>query len=107
MVFLIQNTQNRDAKAMHLKLDELISAMKAAHNEMIDIEELSDEQLEEIAKVYRRKKEECEADTPQAIAQDAANRAVDQTVDKVKGHTETVASDTARKVAEDTTRRVA
>src|ERR1700754_4271706 len=46
MVFLIQNTQNRDAKAMHLKLDELIAAMKAAHNEMIDIEDLNDKQLE-------------------------------------------------------------
>jgi len=49
MVFLIQNTQNRDAKAMHLKLDELISAVKSARNEMIDIEDLSEKQLEEIA----------------------------------------------------------
>ena len=48
MVFLIQNTQNRDAKAMHLKLDELIASLKAAHNEMIDIESLSDERLEEM-----------------------------------------------------------
>ena len=108
MVFLIQNTQNRDAKAMHLKLDELISSMKAAHNEMIDIEELSDEQLEEIAKVYRKKKEECDdEDTPQAIAQDAAHEAADQAVDKIKKQTEAVASDTARKVAEDTTKKVA
>lgn len=60
MVFLIQNTQNRDAKAMHLKLDELISAMKGARNEMIDIEELSDEQLEEIAARYRAMKAECQ-----------------------------------------------
>ena len=62
MVFLIQNTQNRDAKAMHLKLDELISAIKSARNEMIDIEELSDDKLEEIAEYYRKKREECEAD---------------------------------------------
>ena len=108
MVFLIQNTQNRDAKAMHLKLDELISSMKAAHNEMIDIEELSDEQLEEIAKVYRKKKEDCDdEDTPQAIVQDIAHEAADETADKIKERTEAVASDTARKVAEDTTKKVA
>lgn len=45
MVFLIQNTQNRDAKAMHLKLDELIRAIHGARNVMVDIEELDDEQL--------------------------------------------------------------
>lgn len=45
MVFLIQNTQNRDAKAMHLKLDELIRSHKQARNTMIDLENLSDEEL--------------------------------------------------------------
>ena len=45
MVFLIQNTQNRDAEAMHLKLDELIRAHKGSRNKMIDIEELSDREL--------------------------------------------------------------
>src|SRR6266511_2651619 len=38
MVFLIQNTQNRDARALHLKLDEIIRALRSAHNEMIDVE---------------------------------------------------------------------
>ncbi|HXG95180.1 MAG TPA: low affinity iron permease family protein [Blastocatellia bacterium] len=71
MVFLIQNTQNRDAKAMHLKLDELISAVKAAHNEMIDIEHLSDEQLEEIAEVYKQKKNGNGGEA-QALLRDAA-----------------------------------
>ena len=52
MVFLIQNTQNRDAKAIHLKLDEVIRALRHAHNEMIDIEKLSDEELEDLAKHY-------------------------------------------------------
>src|SRR4051812_3524811 len=42
MVFLIQNTQNRDAKAMHLNLDELIKATKGARNQMIDLDKLSD-----------------------------------------------------------------
>ena len=52
VVFLIQNTQNRDAKALHLKLDELIRSHNPAHNDMIDIEKLSDEELEELEKRY-------------------------------------------------------
>ncbi|HVZ17546.1 MAG TPA: low affinity iron permease family protein [Terriglobales bacterium] len=52
MVFLIQNTQNRDARALHLKLDELIRSVHAAHNEMINIEKLSDEELAVLAKKY-------------------------------------------------------
>jgi low affinity Fe/Cu permease len=48
MVFLIQNTQNRDAQAMHLKLDEIIRAHKASRNEFIDAEELSDKELEKL-----------------------------------------------------------
>lgn len=46
MVFLIQNTQNRDSKALHLKLDELIFASKKAKNKFIDSEELSDKEIE-------------------------------------------------------------
>ena len=45
MVFLIQNMQNRDAKAIHLKLDELIRAMHTARNEMMSLEKLSDEEM--------------------------------------------------------------
>jgi low affinity Fe/Cu permease len=52
MVFLIQNTQNRDARAIHLKLDEVIRAIGSAHNELIDIEKLSDAELEQLAKRY-------------------------------------------------------
>ena len=52
IVFLIQNTQNRDAKALHLKLDELIRSHSPAHNDMIDIETLSDEELDELEKRY-------------------------------------------------------
>ena len=52
VVFLIQNTQNRDAKALHLKMDELIRSHAPAHNEMIDIEKLSDAELDELEKRY-------------------------------------------------------
>jgi low affinity Fe/Cu permease len=52
MVFLIQNTQNRDARAIHLKLDEIIRSIRPAENKMIDIEKLSDEELDELAKHY-------------------------------------------------------
>src|SRR3954447_21882186 len=45
MVFLIQNTQNRDGKALHLKLDELIRALDGARNNMIDLDRLSDAEL--------------------------------------------------------------
>src|SRR6476646_7815888 len=53
MVFLIQNTQNRDAIAMQLKLDELIRAMKGAHTALLDLEELSDEELSIIMANYQ------------------------------------------------------
>jgi low affinity Fe/Cu permease len=59
MVFLIQNTQNRDARAIHLKLDELIHSVKRARDEMIDIEELSDSELEEMAQRFRRIRARC------------------------------------------------
>jgi len=56
MVFLVQNTQNRDAKATHLKLDELIHAQARAHNKLIGAELQSDEQLYSIEKEVRRVK---------------------------------------------------
>jgi len=52
MVFLIQNTQNRDAKAIHLKLNELIHAIDKAGNQMIDIERLPDHELAQLAMNY-------------------------------------------------------
>jgi len=54
MVFLIQNTQNRDAKAIHLKLDELIRAKHGARNKMVDLENCTDEELEEIEREFKR-----------------------------------------------------
>jgi len=52
MVFLIQNTQNRDSEALQLKLDELIRAIKGANNAMIDLESLDQEQLDRIRETY-------------------------------------------------------
>ena len=52
MVFLIQNGQNRDMRAMHLKLDELLRAIDQASNQLIDAEEDSDSELEELQKEY-------------------------------------------------------
>jgi low affinity Fe/Cu permease len=54
MVFLIQNTQNRDARAIHLKLNELIHAVDKAKNRMIDVENLSDLELDELARTYEK-----------------------------------------------------
>jgi low affinity Fe/Cu permease len=54
MVFLIQATQNRDSAALHVKLDELIRAIDPADNAMIDLDELTEEELEKIQKHYLR-----------------------------------------------------
>jgi low affinity Fe/Cu permease len=54
MVFLIQNTQNRDAKAVHLKLDELIRALTGARNNLVDLEELSEEELRKLEEEFKR-----------------------------------------------------
>lgn len=61
MVFLIQNTQNRDARAIHLKLDELIRASAKARNQLIDLENMSNQELDELhAEFCRAQKETSE-----------------------------------------------
>jgi len=54
MVFLIQNTQNRDSKTLHLKIDELLYAMKEARTGLVALDELSDEELEKLEHDFRR-----------------------------------------------------
>ena len=54
MVFLIQNTQNRDQEALQIKLDELIRSMENAHTVLLDLEELDEEELDKIRKDYLR-----------------------------------------------------
>ena len=66
MVFLIQNTQNRDARAINLKLNELIHAIDAARDQMIDIESLSDLELNAI----QAKFEKIKADMPVEVERD-------------------------------------
>ena len=54
MVFLIQNTQNRETAALHIKLDELIRAVKSAHNERINLDELSQADLDKLVEYYNK-----------------------------------------------------
>ena len=75
MVFLIQNTQNRDTEAIHIKLDELIRATQGAHNALLDLEELEERTLDEFRARYialaqaaraRRAQGDFDTDTPEA-----------------------------------------
>jgi low affinity Fe/Cu permease len=60
MVFLIQNTQNRDAKAVHLKLDELIRALEPARNHLVDLEKLSDDDLKSLETEFEKLRKKAE-----------------------------------------------
>jgi low affinity Fe/Cu permease len=75
MVFLIQNTQNRDAKAAHLKLDEIIRALEGARNELIDLEKLADEDLTSLEKQFERVRKKAERNGNNAGGKTRANRA--------------------------------
>ncbi|MBD0325940.1 MAG: low affinity iron permease family protein [Pyrinomonadaceae bacterium] len=61
MVFLIQNTQNRDAKVLHLKLDELIRVTKKARNNLVDLEDLSEEEIQKLELEFQRLRERNES----------------------------------------------
>jgi len=62
MVFLIQNTQNRDTEAIQIKLDELIRSIQGAHNALLDLEELEDETLEDFRRRYQSLAREARAE---------------------------------------------
>ena len=62
MVFLLQNTQYRDSEAIQIKLDELIRAMEGAHNALLELEELSQTELDRIKAEYRRLAEKARKD---------------------------------------------
>ena len=59
-MFAIQNTQNRDSRALHIKLDELIRAVKKARNSLVDVEELPDAELARLEAEFRRLRKEPE-----------------------------------------------
>jgi low affinity Fe/Cu permease len=75
MVFLIQNTQNRDTAAMQIKLDELIRATQGAHNALLDLEELEEHELERVRNEY----EELAADARQQLDQGKTDTEVRET----------------------------
>jgi len=62
MVFLIQNTQNRDGAALQIKLDELIRAQQGAHNALLNLEELDEELLDKMRGRYRKLAEQARRD---------------------------------------------
>jgi low affinity Fe/Cu permease len=62
MVFLIQNTQNRDGEAVQIKLDELIRAAEGAHNGLLDLEELSESELQAFKEKYEQLAEKARAE---------------------------------------------
>ena len=61
VVFMIQNTQNRDARAIHLKLDELIRAVESARDVLVDAEDLPDEELARLAREFQRLRRSADA----------------------------------------------
>jgi len=71
MVFLIQNSQSRDTKALHVKLDEIIHVIGPAHNELLDVENLTDKELRKILEAYSKvsHRAHTEGDVEDAISQ--------------------------------------
>jgi low affinity Fe/Cu permease len=92
MVFLIQNTQNRDARAIHLKLDELIRSISRARNNLVDLEDLSDEELDKLQKEFENFR--------QAHSKEAAKKIVEE----VEGELEADVNQEAKKRGKATTR---
>ena len=68
MVFLIQSTQSRDTRALHLKLDELIRVNKQARNSLLNLEDLSEAEIDEVKKTFDRlvRRDEQKSDQPEA-----------------------------------------
>src|SRR4051812_32229103 len=73
MVFLIQNTQNRDSEAIHLKLDELLRAVQGARNSLVDLEEMSDEDLKRLKEDFTRLHEGAD-DLVESVDQETESR---------------------------------
>jgi low affinity Fe/Cu permease len=80
MVFLIQNTQNRDARAMHLKLDELLRSVEGARVSMANLENLPDEELQKLSEEFRQlcEKRGIGGDAVEAIEDEMEEREVER-----------------------------
>ena len=76
MVFLIQNTQNRDAEAMQIKLDELIRAVKGAQNALLDLEQLDEQELDKMRSRYEK------------LARQARKKIADEPTERTNGKPE-------------------
>lgn len=85
MVFLIQKTQNKDAKAIHLKLNELIAAQEGASNRMVDIEDISEKEMDQLHRFYEKLAEIAKADTDllQSHSIDAAHEVAENKLKKI------------------------
>ena len=84
MVFLIQNTQNRDTQALHAKIDELIIALEGADNRIVGAEELSDEEMDELKEHFHAVAEEAEEAAQGTEKVEKAKKA-DETVGRRNG----------------------
>ncbi len=100
MVFLVQNTQNRDAKAIHLKLDELIKATKGARNTMIDLDKLSDDQLKKLENEYKQICDRDDDDDDEAHA-DGNTHPLDRVMKAAKEGAKEVAKEAAKEGAKE------
>ena len=85
MVFLIQNTQNRDSEALQVKLDELIRATEGAHNALLDLEELEEHELDRIRSTYSKLAKEARENIRQGIGDTGRPAVEERHVDKLKG----------------------
>jgi low affinity Fe/Cu permease len=68
MVFLIQRTQNKDSRAIHLKLNELVASLKGPSNRLIDVEDMSEEELLTLSKYYHRLSEMARKETDLSVS---------------------------------------
>jgi len=93
MVFLVQNTQNRDAKATHLKLDELLRAVEGARTGLVSLETLSDEQLKHLQEQFERLQD---PQTIERVKEDVAEDVKAEIAGELRGSAATEVSDRVR-----------
>ena len=87
MVFLIQNTQNRDSEALQVKLDELIRTTEGAHNALLDLEELEEHELNRILATYSQLAKKARENLQRGIDDTGRPAVEEQHEDKLKGAT--------------------